>query len=165
MGGGDWSPNRLIPDCIRHLENHENIHIRSPHSTRPWQHVLEPISGYLRLGEMMISNPVDYADCFNFGPHLSSNKTVWQVASKLIQIYGSGSLIDDSDPRSRHEDKLLNLDITKAHCKLNWHPKLSLNETLEYTVAWYKEALKSNDMYDFCANQISMHNEKKPRDE
>lgn len=160
IGGGDWSDNRLIPDCIRYIEGGEDICIRSPHSTRPWQHVLEPLSGYLKVGQKAIEDPVKFADGFNFGPSLSSNRTVWEVVEKLVKIYGKGKVVDTSDPNAVHEDKLLNLDVTKAYVMLNWHPKLTLDESLQFTVDWYKEALNTQDMYTFCVKQIEAHNAK-----
>lgn len=154
IGGGDWSANRLLPDCIRHLEADEEIQIRSPRSTRPWQHVLEPLSGYLKLGQAMMKDPVAFADSFNFGPPLSSNRTVWEVVEKLIRIYQKGSVRDVSTPNAAHEDGLLNLDATKAFRKLQWLPKLPLEESLKWTIDWYKKSLQSADMYDFCLAQI-----------
>ncbi len=163
IGGGDWSDNRLIPDCIRFIEANRDIEIRNPKATRPWQHVLEPISGYLRVGEKMIDNPVIFATNFNFGPPLSSNKTVWDVVQKVIKAYGKGNVINTSDPNAVHEDTLLNLDVTKAYTMLNWTPKLSLEESIQFTVDWYKESLSEKDMYNFCVNQIEMHSGKEAK--
>lgn len=157
IGGGDWSDNRLIPDCIRFIEAGKPIEIRNPIATRPWEHVLEPLSGYLKVGEMLMKDPVKYATAFNFGPHISANKTVLEVVRRLVAIYGKGEVVDASDPNAPHENTLLNLDVTKAYVMLGWHAKLSLEEMLEFTVDWYKEALKSDDMYDFCVKQITAH--------
>ena len=157
IGGGDWSDNRLIPDCIRFIEAGKPIEIRNPIATRPWEHVLEPLSGYLKVGEMLMKDPVKYATSFNFGPHISANKTVLEVVRRLVAIYGKGEVVDASDPNAPHENTLLNLDVTKAYVMLGWHAKLSLEEMLEFTVDWYKEALKSDDMYDFCVKQITAH--------
>lgn len=160
IGGGDWSDNRLIPDCIRFIEAGKDIEIRNPKATRPWQHVLEPISGYLRVGEKMVENPIKFASNFNFGPPLSSNKTVWEVVERVIKAYGQGNVINTSDPNAVHEDTLLNLDVTKAYTMLGWTPKLSLEESIQFTVDWYKESLKTKDMYDFCVKQIEQHSGK-----
>ena len=160
IGGGDWSDNRLIPDCIRFIETGMDIEIKNPTATRPWQHVLESLSGYLKIGEKMMENPVKFADSFNFGPPLSSNKTVWEVVHKVIKEYGKGNAIDASTPNDVHEHKLLNLDVTKAYTLLNWQPKLTLEESIKFTVDWYKEALVQKDMYNFCVKQIELHSEK-----
>jgi len=160
IGGGDWSDNRLIPDCIRYIEAGKDIEIRNPKATRPWQHVLEPISGYLRVCEKMMEEPVKYSTNFNFGPPLSSNKTVWEVVQRVIKTYGKGNVINTSDPNAVHEDTLLNLDVTKAYTMLDWSPKLSLEDSIKFTVEWYKEALTQKDMYDFCVKQIERHSGK-----
>lgn len=160
IGGGDWSEDRLIPDCIRFIENGKDIEIRNPIATRPWEHVLEPLSGYLRVGEKLIENPVKYATCFNFGPHISANKTVWEVVNRLVEYYGQGKVIDVSNHANLHENTLLNLDVTKAYVMLGWEAHWSLQEAIEKTVDWYKEALYSTDMYDFCIEQIKSHQSK-----
>ncbi len=159
IGGGDWSDNRLIPDCIRFIEAGKNIEIRNPIATRPWEHVLEPLSGYLKVGQKLIENPVEYATSFNFGPHISANKTVLEVVRRLVEYYGKGKVVDASDPNAVHENTLLNLDVTKAYVMLQWEAKWGLQEAVEKTVDWYKEALNSQDMYDFCVKQILEHGE------
>lgn len=160
IGGGDWSADRLIPDCIRFIEAGKDIEIRNPIATRPWEHVLEPLSGYLRVGEKLIEDPVKYATSFNFGPHISANKTVWEVVSRLVGYYGKGRVIDVSNPADLHENTLLNLDVTKAYVMLGWEARWNLQEAIEKTVDWYKEALQTYDMYDFCVRQIKTHQAK-----
>ena len=159
IGGGDWSDNRLIPDCIRYIEAGKDIEIRNPIATRPWEHVLEPLSGYLKVGQKLMENPVEYSTSFNFGPHISANKTVFEVVKRLVDYYGKGKVIDASDPNAVHENTLLNLDVTKAYVMLQWEAKWGLQEAIEKTVDWYKEALHCNDMYDFCVKQILEHGE------
>ena len=159
IGGGDWSDNRLIPDCIRFIEAGKDIEIRNPIATRPWEHVLEPLSGYLKVGQKLIENPVEYATSFNFGPHISANKTVLEVVRRLVEYYGKGKVVDASDPNAVHENTLLNLDVTKAYVMLQWEAKWGLQEAVEKNVDWYKEALNSQDMYDFCVKQILEHGE------
>ncbi len=159
IGGGDWSDNRLIPDCIRFIEAGKDIEIRNPIATRPWEHVLEPLSGYLKVGQKLIENPLEYATSFNFGPHISANKTVLEVVRRLVEYYGKGKVVDASDPNAVHENTLLNLDVTKAYVMLQWEAKWGLQEAVEKTVDWYKEALNSQDMYDFCVKQILEHGE------
>lgn len=160
IGGGDWSADRLIPDCIRFIEAGKDIEIRNPIATRPWEHVLEPLSGYLRVGEKLIEDPVKYATSFNFGPHISANKTVWEVVSRLVDYYGKGKVVDVSNPADLHENTLLNLDVTKAYVMLGWEARWNLQEAIEKTVDWYKEALQTYDMYDFCVRQIKIHQAK-----
>ena len=160
IGGGDWSADRLIPDCIRFIEAGKNIEIRSPRATRPWEHVLEPLSGYLKVGERLLENPAAYATSFNFGPKIEANRTVWEVVQKLAAYYGKGKVIDASSPSAAHENTLLSLDVTKAYRMLDgWSARLSFDEAIEFTVDWYKEALSSKDMYDFCVRQIKKHGE------
>ncbi len=160
IGGGDWSDNRLIPDCIRSIEEGKDIEIRSPKSTRPWEHVLEPLSGYLKLGQLMIENPTKFYDCFNFGPSITSNKTVWEVVNKVIKSYGKGKAIDVSNPKDVHEAKLLYVDPTKAYVELGWSSVLNLNESIDFTVDWYKKELEIDDMYDFTISQIENYYQK-----
>lgn len=159
IGGGDWSDNRLIPDCIRYIESGKDIEIRNPNATRPWEHVLEPLSGYLRVGEKLMMDPVNYSTSFNFGPHISANKTVFEVVNLLVNYYGKGKVIDASEPNAVHENTLLNLDVTKAYVMLNWEAKWGLQDAIKRTVDWYKQALVSDDMYDVCVGQIEDHGE------
>jgi CDP-glucose 4,6-dehydratase len=154
IGGGDWSDNRLIPDCIKAIEENRDIEIRSPNATRPWEHVLEPLSGYLRVGQKLMEDPLNYSTSFNFGPAITSNKTVWEVVNTLVKYYGKGTVVDKSGYESAHENQLLNLDVTKAYVMLDWHARLTLAETIEFTVNWYKETLNTSDMFDFCLRQI-----------
>ena len=151
IGGGDWAKNRIIPDCIRSIEKGEPIEIRSPHAIRPWQHVLEPLSGYLMLGEKMWANPTAFCEGWNFGPYSHQILTVQQVAQALIDAYGKGSL--QVVEATEHEAELLTLDITKAFWYLKWHPPLNWREMIQYTVDWYKAYTNCN-VYMFCEEQI-----------
>ncbi len=161
IGGGDWSDNRLIPDCIRAIEAGKDIEIRSPHATRPWEHVMEPLSGYLKVGEKLIQDPVTYSTGFNFGPKIEANRTVWEVVQKCVSYYGKGRVVDASQPGAVHENTLLSLDVTKAYHMLDkWHAHLSFDEAIEFTVDWYKEALDGKDMWDYCVKQIQAHGDK-----
>ncbi len=153
IGGGDWAKDRIIPDCIKALENGKNIEIRSPKSVRPWQHVLEPLSGYLLLGEKMYNEPIKYAEAWNFGPELSSIIPVWDIAQMIIDNYGEGELKNVSKSNVPYEAKLLALDISKARFNLGWKPTLGIDETVKFTVEWYKN-YKSGDVYHLCNKQI-----------
>jgi CDP-glucose 4,6-dehydratase len=154
IGGGDWAKDRIIPDCIKAIEAGNPIEIRSPKSVRPWEHVLEPLSGYLMLGERMFNRPSEFAEAWNFGPELSSIIPVWDVANLVINNYGEGNLRDVSDPKAVHEAKLLALDITKARFRLGWTPTLSIDKAIELTAKWYKN-YEVEDVYQLCVDQIS----------
>jgi CDP-glucose 4,6-dehydratase len=154
IGGGDWAADRIIPDCIRALESGKPIEIRSPKSTRPWEHVLEPLSGYLLLGNKMAENPSRYAEGWNFGPLLDSISPVSDVVSILINSYGCGTMKDCSSSQSLHEAKVLSLDIAKAWFELGWKPKLHLKEAIQLTVDWYKRYGNEN-VYNLCVEQIN----------
>lgn len=156
IGGGDWALDRIIPDCIKALETGKDIDIRSPKSIRPWQHVLEPLSGYMLLAQKMWDAPVKYCEGWNFGPLPESISTVWKVASKVIENYGSGKLNDVSTPNALHEAKLLILDISKAKFQLGWQPRMNISQCVELTVDWYKR-YKSEDVYKLCINQIKQY--------
>lgn len=153
VGGGDWALDRIIPDCIRALEAGRPIDIRSPKAIRPWQHVLEPLSGYLMLAHKMWDSPTEYCEGWNFGPRAESISTVWEVASKVVEHYGSGSLRDLSDPNALHEAKLLMLDISKAKFRLGWEPRMNIDQTVRMTVEWYK-MYRDCDVYELCIDQI-----------
>lgn len=156
IGGGDWALDRIIPDCIKALEAGKDINIRSPKAIRPWQHVLEPLSGYMLLAQKMWNEPVKYCEGWNFGPLPESISTVWEVASKVVENYGSGKLNDVSDPNALHEAKLLMLDISKAKFRLGWEPRMSISQCVELTVDWYKR-YKTEDVYEVCLQQINRY--------
>lgn len=154
IGGGDWAKDRIVPDCIRALEEGKDIEIRSPKSIRPWEHVLEPLSGYLLLGQKMMEDPIKYCEGWNFGPNLDAIVNVWEVAEKIVKNYGKGNLKDISDPNALHEAKLLLLDITKSRFELGWKPTLTIDESIELTAEWYKRYI-SEDVYQLCVKQIN----------
>lgn len=156
IGGGDWATDRIIPDCIRALEADRPIDIRNPKAVRPWQHVLEPLGGYMLLAQKMWDEPTVYCEGWNFGPSASSIANVWNVASKVIGRYGKGELRDLSDPNALHEANLLMLDISKAKFKLGWEPRMNLDQCMELTVDWYKR-YKSEDVYSLCIEQINKY--------
>lgn len=158
IGGGDWAKDRIVPDCIRALEEDRDIEIRSPKSMRPWEHVLEPLSGYLLLGQKMIENPMKYCEGWNFGPNLDAIVNVWEVAEKIVKDYGKGNLKDTSDPNALHEAKLLLLDITKSRFELGWKPTLTIDKSVELTTEWYKRYL-NEDVYKLCVEQINKFSE------
>ncbi len=153
IGGGDWARDRILPDCIRALEAGQPIGIRSPKAVRPWQHVLEPLGGYLLLAKKIWEEPTRYCEGWNFGPEPAGAQPVWVVAEAVVKAYGSGSLQDLSDPNALHEAQLLMLDISKARYRLGWRPRLDMARTVALTVDWYKR-YRTEDVYNLCAEQI-----------
>lgn len=153
IGGGDWAKDRIIPDCIRAIEENKPIEIRNPQAIRPWEFVLEPLSGYLLLSEKMYSEPTRYSEAWNFGPDNNSIVPVWDIAAKVIGNYGIGQLKDVSNSNEFHEARLLALDTSKARFKLGWKPTLNIDETIELTVEWYK-SYKTKNVYEICLGQI-----------
>ena len=157
IGGGDWGADRLVPDCIRALSSHQPIGVRSPQAIRPWQHVLEPLGGYLQLGAALWQDPQKYSGAWNFGPEESSHLTVAEMTKKLIKYWDDGSWNDLSDPQALHEANLLKLNCDKAHACLDWHSVLTIDECLQMTADWYKifYAGSSNEStYKLCTQQI-----------
>ena len=153
VGGGDWAKDRIVPDCIRALENGQPIEIRSPKAIRPWQHVLEPLSGYLLLAAKMLKEPTRYCEGWNFGPRTENVTPVWDVASMIIKYYGKGELKDVSGPNALHEANLLMLDISKAHALLGWQPRTNIDQCCQLTADWYKR-YQTEDVYNLCYEQI-----------
>ena len=153
IGGGDWAKDRIIPDCIRALEEGKPIDIRSPKAVRPWEHVLEPLSGYMLLAQKMWEHPTEYCEGWNFGPEADSVSTVWEVATKLVQSFGRGELKDVSDPNALHEANLLMLDINKAKTRLGWNPRLDALQTIDLVADWYKK-YQNQDVYSICIEEI-----------
>ena len=153
IGGGDWALDRIIPDCIKALEQDKVIDIRSPKAIRPWEHVLEPLSGYMLLAKKLWEHPTEFCEGWNFGPESESVSTVWEVATELIKNYGKGELKDSSDSNAVHEAKLLMLDITKAKTKLGWKPRMNMRQCMELVADWYKR-YQTEDVYQLCIEEI-----------
>lgn len=153
IGGGDWAKDRIVPDCVRAIEKNEVIHLRNPQAVRPWQHVLEPLRGYLLLGERMTEDKESYNEAWNFGPEAHSIINVGQLVNTFVALYGNGETAQAKQEDGLHEASLLTLDISKAKYKLMWKPILSFEETISYTVQWYKE-YKQQKSYEICVKQI-----------
>jgi CDP-glucose 4,6-dehydratase len=158
IGGGDWQVDRILPDCINALVENKPINIRNPDATRPWQHVLDALSGYLLIGEKLLgSNGLQFADAWNFGPLYNSIITVKELVEIIIEKWGSGNYtLANTKKSEKHEAKLLSLDITKAINLLQWTPVLNLQDSIELTLDWYKyqQEHPQDDMYDYCLKQI-----------
>lgn len=138
IGGGDWTDDRLLPDIVKSLVNQQTIIIRNPNSIRPWQHVLEPVFGYLKLGILLSQQPQMYSGAWNFGPKISDNLSVISIAKLSVQIWGYGKIDIQERNENLHEAKLLKLDISKAMNELDWKPKIDANLAIKQTILWYK---------------------------
>ncbi|HZY78736.1 MAG TPA: CDP-glucose 4,6-dehydratase [Cyclobacteriaceae bacterium] len=147
IGGGDYAVDRIIPDCIRYLQSGESIVVRNPNHTRPWQHVLEPLSGYLALGAKLLesSSCEDYCSAFNFGPSVNSNRNVRDLVNEVISCWGEGAWHHLRNDRANHETSLLHVSSDKAFHTLDWQPKWGFKETISHTVEWYKKAASIDD--------------------
>lgn len=139
IGGGDWSEDRLIPDIVRAIQAKTEIIIRNPEAIRPWQHVLEPLHGYLLLAENLYQDPLKYAGAWNFGPYPEEVLKVKDVVQKAIDILNTGSYVVQKNDLDVHETTLLKLDISKSLNLLNWKPRLTTEEAITLTLQWYKE--------------------------
>jgi CDP-glucose 4,6-dehydratase len=140
-GGGDWAKDRIVPDCIRHLQRNEAIPVRNPKATRPWQHVLEPLSGYLWLAAWLSKAAQDntqIASAFNFGPGHEANRTVEELASEVLKHW-PGRWENRSNPQAVHEANLLQLSTDKASAILGWRPVWDFPTTIKETVQWYRD--------------------------
>ena len=155
IGGGDWALDRLIPDCVRALVKNEKICIRNPLATRPWQHVLEPLTGYLLLGQKLMENGNDFATGYNFGPEVNLNVKVCEVAQKIADVWGNG-VVEVGSSDGLHEATLLQLNIDKAKKELGFVPIWNAEETIFMTADWYKAFYsKKVDMTKFTNDQIN----------
>ena len=159
IGGGDWAKDRLIPDCIRSINQNIDIEIRNPIAVRPWQHVLEPLSGYLLLGQKLLEEGHKYAEGFNFGPNEESVLTVAEVAKNVCEKYQKGNVVV-GEKSPLHEANLLMLNIEKAKEVLGWEPTYTADIAIKETVDWYKHFYSEDcDMYEFTMIQIKKYEE------
>ena len=137
IGGGDWAKNRIVPDCIKSWSKSNPVILRNPFSTRPWQHVLEPLSGYLRLGELMVSGNSVHSESYNFGPNPYNTKSVKDLVETMTKFWPKSSYEIYKNSSDQKESKLLKLNCDKSYELLNWKPVLSFEETIEITTKWY----------------------------
>ncbi len=159
IGGGDWAADRLIPDCIRALSSEGVIRLRNPGAVRPWQYVLEPISGYLHLASLMALDPPKFSGAWNFGPSIEDCVTVGDLVEKVVTLWGRGAWEAAGSGEEPHEAGLLRLDTTKAEKELGWQPVWRLDEGLARTVAWYKTRGDDpgRDLFGACLEQIEAY--------
>lgn len=155
IGGGDWSKDRLIPDSVRAILSKQPIRLRYPKAIRPWQHVLEPLSGYLLLAQKMTESKAKYARGWNFGPAPANSASVEKLISILCDEWGAGATFTtETENKHPHEAHILNLDSSMARLELGWHPRWSLRPALTKTVEWYKAWYRQEDMRAFSLQQI-----------
>lgn len=157
VGGGDWAADRLVPDILRALEKRQPVMIRNPHAIRPWQHVLEPLSGYLLLAERLFERGQVDAEGWNFGPRDEDAKPVQWIVQQLCENWGGGASWALQSGDHPHEANFLKLDISKVHQRLQWTPRWSLETALVRITEWHRAWLNGQDMRAFCLNQISQY--------
>jgi len=157
IGGGDWAEDRLIPDIIRAFQKNEIVEIRNPNAIRPWQHVLEPLAGYIQLAEQMVAKPKRYAQAWNFGPNDDDAKPVEWIVKQIAQQWSKLNRqadwkIDQAD--HPHEANYLKLDCSKAHAMLNWYPKWNLQMALQKIITWHHAETDNKNMREVTLSQI-----------
>ncbi|MEQ8228988.1 MAG: CDP-glucose 4,6-dehydratase [Rhodospirillales bacterium] len=155
IGGGDMSTDRIVPDCIRALRNTDPVILRNPQATRPWQHVLEPLSGYLALAARQISDDETAGGAWNFGPDPENVRPVQELAKTAVDVWGSGEVVVQQDPNAPHEATLLMLDSTKAKTYLGWHPRWNFRTGVTKTVEWYLAIDTGADPVEITRAQIA----------
>jgi CDP-glucose 4,6-dehydratase len=157
IGGGDWAKDRIIPDIVRSLNKHEAVLLRNPLSVRPWQHVLEPLHGYLILAASQEEQPAKFTSAYNFGPEPQDNLTVEEVTQRAIAIWGSGDYEKSETVQQVHEAGLLRLDISKVKTELGWKPKYNASEAITKTINWYQRFTKGDNARQLVAEQVESY--------
>jgi CDP-glucose 4,6-dehydratase len=157
IGGGDWASDRLVPDILRAFEKGERARIRNPGSVRPWQHVLEPLSGYLVLAQQLWQRQKEVAEGWNFGPRDEDAQPARWLVEQLALMWGGGAGWNMDDGEHPHEARYLKLDISKASARLGWRPRWHLDEALKHVVDWHRSWLAHDDMQAHCLKQIELY--------
>ncbi len=155
IGGGDFSVDRIVPDCIRAISSQAPIELRNPNSTRPWQHVLDPLAGYLLLGARLAANPRKYSGAWNFGPDLHDVKTVHELSVALVSYFDSNTEIKVHKDATAHEANLLQLNCDKAKLELQWRPSFNTHDAIKATAEWYYKVMNGVSAETQTAAQIS----------
>lgn len=158
IGGGDWALDRLVPDCIRSLLNNEPILIRNPNAIRPWQHVLEPLGGYIMLAEQLYKRGKEFAEAWNFGSDDADAKTVEWIVSTMCQKWGGVADFKVIQGNHPHEAQYLKLDCSKAKIKLNWHTKWNVERSIDKVIEWTRAYQHGKNMREVCLSQIECYN-------
>ena len=154
VGGGDWAEDRIVPDCIRALESGQQIQLRNPDATRPWQHVLGPLHGYLSLAARLRESPDSFSGAWNFGPPPGEVRTVLEVAEGIVARFGQGSISISNVTREPYESRLLQLNCDKANQLLGWRPRLNVDQSLTATTDWYKSVSDGADTSTITSSQL-----------
>nr|WP_298994340.1 CDP-glucose 4,6-dehydratase [uncultured Polaribacter sp.] len=157
IGGGDWADDRLIPDILNAFENEKPVIIRNPLSTRPWQHVLEPLSGYLVLAQELYKNGDKFAEGWNFGPKDEDCKPVNWILDKMVAYWGDGAKWELDKNNNPHEAGFLKLDCSKASNRLKWQPKWNLEETIKLIIRWHQIYVNGGDVREQCLKEIKKY--------
>jgi len=157
IGGGDWAENRIIPDCVKALSEGGEPFVRNPYATRPWQHVLEPLSGYLWLAVELSSNTELHGESFNFGPNANVDKSVKELLDTFLKYWGKGSWKYEKNSTFKKEKTLLKLSCDKALAHLDWHATLTYEDTIQMVAEWYKAFYGGQEMIEFTAKQIDTY--------
>lgn len=157
IGGGDWAADRLVPDILRAFEKSEAVVVRNPLSTRPWQHVLEPLSGYLVLAQELYENGDEYAEGWNFGPKDDDCQPVQWILNNMVSKWGEGASWELDQNSNPHEAGYLKLDCSKAAHRLKWKPKWNLDEAIDLIVKWHQGFIKGDDMKKECLEEINKY--------
>lgn len=157
IGGGDWADRRIVPDAMRAFSKGQVLEVRSPHAVRPWQHVLEPLAGYLEIATELLTTGHRCASAWNFGPASDSARTVGELADRAVSVWGGASWKDVSQPGARHEATLLRLATEKAQSKLSWRPRWDFDQTVDETVAWYRDFYAGKDARALCDAQLERY--------
>lgn len=158
IGGGDWAKDRLVPDILNSFTNHKNIVIRNPNSIRPWQHVLEPLSGYLSLAENLYQNGASFSDAWNFGPLENDVQNVeWIVKRMKEKANQNISIQVERDPNQLHEAHYLKLDSSKARAELKWRSRWTIDQTIDSIIEWHSDFINKKNIYETCTNQIEKY--------
>ena len=157
IGGGDWAQDRLIPDLLAAFERGALVDIRNPHAVRPWQHVMEPLRGYLTLAERLVDEGCGFAEAWNFGPNDEDARPVGWIAEQMSQLWGDNAKWTATVGEHPHEATYLKLDISKARARLNWHPALRLNDALALIIDWSKLRLSGAEMRNRTLAQIETY--------
>ena len=157
IGGGDWAVDRLVPDIVRAVIENRPVEIRNPNSIRPWQHVMEPLSGYMMLAQGLYEGQQAWAKGWNFGPSVDDVQTVGWIVNRICTLWGGNAKWSQDDSTHPHEAKYLSLDISMAKHEMSWKPKLKLDECLKYVVDWYKSRESHENIYELTMSQIEQY--------
>ena len=157
FGGGDWAEDRLIPDAVRAVTSGQPLRLRNPQAVRPWQHVLEPLAGYLRLAEQLVDTPASFRGAWNFGPRDDDAVSVGALADLFHAAWGAGGWEHVADPDARLETRVLRLNSDKANRELGWSPRLNLEAAMARTALWYRQASRGDADAAFALTCDQIH--------